>query len=127
MKTFKIILITIVILAFGQVVLAQKYPCLPNRIKTDTVVSATFAPPPRISKKVYVKDELKRLNARCSKGKLIDSKKLEIKFYWLTGCWGYRNPDWEKISRKQSEELAELRKKFTVITLTCNPSGVPRP
>lgn len=106
---------------------AQSYPCLPKGIKPDTVVSATLASTPNLSKKVYVKDELKRLNTRCSKKKLVDGEKREIRFYRLSGCWGYLPPNAQEIHARQTKELAELRKKYTVITLTCNPSGVPRP
>lgn len=120
----------IVLAISSQTTFAQNktnYPCLPKGIGPNTVVSATFAPRPELSKKVYVKDKLQLLNARCSKKKLLDGEKREIKFYQLSGCWGYMPPNAKEIYTKQSEDLAELRKKYTLITLTCNPSGVPRP
>ncbi len=123
----------IVLAIFAQTAFSQSntnYPCLPKGITLDTVVSATLAATPQQSKKVYVKDKLKQLNARCSKKKLVDDEKRQIKFYLLKGCSGIayspNDPHWKKL-KKQDEEIAELRKKFTVITLTCNPSGVPLP
>ncbi len=123
----------IILAIFAQTAFAQSktnYPCLPKGITLDTVVSATIAGTPQQSKKIYVKDKLKQLNARCSKKKLVDDEKREIKFYRLIGCSGIayppNDPHWKKM-RKQDEEIAKLRKKYTVITLTCNPSGVPLP
>ena len=125
-SVFTIILLTVTVqIASGQT--KSKPLCLPNGITNDTVVSATLAEKPNVGKKVYVKDELKRLNAKCVKKKLVDGKNRQIKFYLLIGCWGKLPPDAQEILNRQATKIAELRKKYTVITIICNSSGVPYP
>jgi hypothetical protein len=70
-----------------------------------------------------VKLRLDKLDARCRAGKLVDGKNREIRFYQLQGCWGNPPPDYQEILIKQREELEELKRKYTVIEITCNPSG----
>lgn len=101
------------------------YQCLPKGITPETVVSATFANKPELSKRVFVKDELKRLKARCLNKKLVDFNKREIRFHKLHNCFGVQPPDFIGIIGKEQQTLAELRKKYTVITLTSMPSGRP--
>ncbi len=93
--------------------LAQNYPCLSKDIKETTLVS----------KDKTVRQMLKSLKAKCSKGKLVDAKKREIRFYNLQGCWGNPPADYLEIMENQRTEIAELKKKYTVIEMSCNPSG----
>lgn len=96
-------------------IFAQNYSsCLPKDVKIDELVSA----------KLTVKKSLQNLKAKCTKGKLVDSKKREIKFYRLQGCWGNPPQDYLEILDNQQKELAELKKKYTVIEISCNPNGM---
>ena len=103
----------------------MKYDCLPEDIKLDTVVS-TIRKTPGLRGEVEretVKQRLDKLNARCKAGKLVDAKNREIRFYQLQGCWGNPPADYQEIMSAQQKELQELKKKYTVIEITCNPSG----
>jgi hypothetical protein len=106
--------------------------CLPEGITSETVVSAenlgfdnvkrTF----RIAS-VNVKEKLTKLGAKCAAGNLTDAGGKGIKFYRLQGCWGNPPVNYQEILSNQAKELADLRKRFTVVELTCNPSGIPLP
>jgi hypothetical protein len=103
--------------------------CLPAEVKPDDVVSAVListGPAGEVVKKVTVQEKLRELDASCREGKLVDGASREIYFYRLTGCWGMPPPDHEEILQRQTEELETLRKQYTVIEMTCNPSGMPR-
>ena len=67
--------------------------------------------------------KLKQLKARCRKGKLVDAKGKEIRFFRLQGCWGNPPEDYQEILTRQAQELENLRKQYRVIEMTCNESG----
>ncbi len=100
--------------------------CLPSGIKPSDVVSAQAAKPGSERsevKTITVAEKLKELRTRCRKGKLVDAKGREIRFYQLVGCWGNPPEDYQEILARQAKELASLRKRYHVIEMTCNPSG----
>jgi hypothetical protein len=104
----------------------SSWPCLQSDIKPDDVVSAALSKPGMSNgseAKVTVDQTLKRLNAHCRKGKLIDAKGKEIYFYRLAGCWGNPPADYQEVLQRQSEELEKLKRHYRVIEMTCNPSG----
>lgn len=99
--------------------------CLPAEIQSTDVVSVQ-APKPGLPGKVVtltVAQKLKELRARCRKGKLVDAKGMEIRFYHLIGCWGNPPDDYQEQLDRQTSELANLRKRYHVIEMTCNSSG----
>lgn len=109
-----------------QVNAQQGFDCLPENIKLDTVVSVTRKTPSLMGGEVEretVKQRLDKIKARCRAGKLIDEKNKEIRFYQLQGCWGNPPQDYQEILNQQQKELEELKKKYTVIEITCNTSG----
>jgi len=102
--------------------------CLPTEVSLTDVVSSELIKSGSQGnqvKKVTVKDKLSELKARCKNGKLVDSKGREIRFYRLKGCWGNPPADYQEILAEQEKELRELRTRYTVIEMTCNPSGTP--
>ena len=104
--------------------------CLPPDIKLADVVEATsrnFASGETSGiQKVTVEQKLRELKATCNKdNKLVDGNGRQIAFYHLTGCWGNPPYNYQEILQKQREELEKLKEQFTVIEMTCNPSGVP--
>jgi len=101
---------------------ARLAACLPTDVKLDTVVSATSKNNKIV--KETVKQRLNKLSVQCKAGKLIDRKKREIRFFWLQGCWGNPPADYQEILENQQKELLELKKKYTVIEITCNASGL---
>ena len=111
--------------AIKQTAAQSNYNCLPPEIKPDTIVSAkqiTSAAGNKIEKET-VRQRLDKIKAGCKAGKLFDAKGREIRFYQLQGCWGNPPQDYQEILDNQQRELAELKKKYTVIEITCNPSG----
>lgn len=110
--------------------MAQSYKCLPGDIRLDTVAKtdrvATRAGQEKIEKTTIVQT-LKKLKASCSGAKLVDNKRREIRFYRLQGCWGNPPQDYLEIMDRQRRELIDLKKKFTVVEITCNPSGLDIP
>ena len=112
-------------LLFGQS--SACYSCLPTGISETDPVNF-LAAKPGISKGkqfVTVREKLVELNAYCQKGKLLDGKGREIRFFSLTGCWGNPPENYQEILDRQAQELSKLKKRFTVIEMTCNPSGAP--
>ena len=102
--------------------------CLPSGTQSTDVVSIR-AVKPGVSSKVItvtVAQKLKELRARCRKGKLVDAKGMEIRFYQLIGCWGNPPDDYQEQLERQAKELAKLRKRYRVIEMTCDSSGEDR-
>jgi hypothetical protein len=54
----------------------------------------------------------------------VDARGRQIQFYRLTGCWGNPPENYQEILDNQQRELAQLRKRFRVVEISCNPSGV---
>jgi hypothetical protein len=97
---------------------------LPADVQLDTVTECGYGG----TNKVTVEDELVRLQARVGDdGKLHDGVGKPITFFHLTGCWGNPPANYQEILDEQKRRLDEQRKTHTVITLTCNPSGIPIP
>ena len=107
---------------------AQAYPCLPAEVKASDIASVTTLTSKTgktYSQKITVKQTLQKLRARCLRGKLVDSKGREIRFYFVQGCWGNPPADYLEILDRQRREIKRLKKLFTVVEMTCNPGGVP--
>lgn len=105
------------------------HDCLSKAIKPSDVV-ATHSPgtaPNGEASKVTVEQTLDQLESRCENGRLVDGASKEIYFYKLIGCWGNPPEGYLEILKKQSAELAILRERYTVIEMTCNPTGIPIP
>ena len=98
--------------------------CLPTGIKATDIVSAQRVRSTGGIKKTTVEDKLTELKARCKKGKLVNPSGKEIYFFRMTGCWGNPPPDYQEILERQDKELKKLRKRYSVIEMTCNPEGV---
>lgn len=106
---------------------AQQFePCLPKGISLTDVVSSqsvrsivTGTP----GEQVTVRAKLIELKARCKKGKLVEPGGKRIVFYRLTGCWGNPPVDYREILERQRIEIEKLKKRYTVVEMTCNESG----
>jgi hypothetical protein len=70
--------------------------------------------------KVTVGKKLSEMKARCSKGKLLDRKGREIRFFHIS-CWGNPPPDYLEIQQQEQAQLAKLKLRYPVIVLGCNP------
>jgi hypothetical protein len=103
--------------------------CLPQGMAPTDVVSTTVVRTAggEAVEKVTVRDKLSALKASCNRGRLVDGAGREIYFYRLTGCWGNPPADYELILARQRAELEKLKKQYTVVEMTCNPSGLPIP
>jgi len=101
--------------------------CLPPGLKLDDIVGTKFVGSTRPENRVSttIEQALGELNATCKNDRLMDASGKEIYFYHLIGCWGNPPQDYNEILRKQQNELDRLKKQYTVVEMTCNPSGTP--
>lgn len=99
--------------------------CLPKGITADSVVKviggySDTIPPAKIT----VQQKLRKLKAYCTvRHALVDGAGKPITFYQLLGCWGNPPGHYDRILRKQQEQIDVLKQRFDVIEMTCNPSG----
>ena len=98
--------------------------CLPQDVKADEVIAIEPDVKGGTGRQITVDGKLKQLKARCRGRKLVDARGKQIYFYRLTGCWGNPPADYEEILENQSKELARLRRRYRVVEISCNPSGV---
>jgi hypothetical protein len=125
----RIVLLSVVALVcLGKSAKAGNDPlmCLPEGINATDIVSTRpvrSATGGREILKTTVAESLKAIKARCTKKKLVDETGKEIRFYKLTGCWGIELPDQREVLDRQRRELADLKKCYRVIEMTCNPTG----
>lgn len=91
--------------------ISRQFPCVKETIYADESVAGG-------NKTMNVKDRLRQLKARCRKGKLVDSRRREIRFFKYE-CWGNPPADYLEIQHKQGLELARLKKNYTVVEITC--------
>jgi len=94
--------------------LAKLAPCLPADTSLDQI--ATYSP----KRNVTVGEKLIELNARCVRGRVVGSNNKEIRFFH-NACWGIPPPDYLEIQAEQKRKLAQLKKKYTVIVISCDP------
>ena len=132
----------------GQPTRLRPYPVSPNEIDKTPVVNARLANRDEIAKhlpadvkldtvascgdmgknKIIVEQELARVGAFISTdGKLRSRSGREIYFHHMIGCWGNPPGNYMQLWEEENRTLERLRQQYTVITLTCNPSGMPVP
>jgi hypothetical protein len=90
--------------------------CLPKDVSADDVVTYGGG----AEGNVTVKKTLAKMGARCRKGKLVDSRRREIRFF-RPACWGRPPLDYLEIKRRESEEFEKLKRRYTVIVFSCSP------
>jgi len=90
--------------------------CLPKGVRADDIVVYGRNKQPDVT----VAKTLEKMKVRCRKGKLVDAKTREVRFF-RQSCWGHPPPDYLDIRRREKAELAELEKKYTVIVFNCSP------
>ena len=122
-----IILVSFLSLTISPAVKSSCCACLPKGIQPADVVSYGGAKPGAEKGKpaITVKEKLASLKARCKNGRLVDGAGKQIYFFHLEGCWGNPPENYQEILEKQNRELIRLKKRYTVIEMTCNPSGEP--
>ena len=94
----------------------KQQTCLPKDVGTDDIVEHRTGS----KTKVTVGRKLGEMKGRCHKGKLLDRKGREIRFFHIS-CWGNPPPDYLEIQRQEQAELAKLKLRYTVIVLGCDP------
>ena len=127
MKSFLLIIFALLILQtnfYGQKKM-MKYDRLPPEITTATKVRKDVfnAKKEVVSFEITtVEKRLNELKARYKKNVLVDAKGKEIRFYEPL-CRGVSaGYEQDEIDRKEKEkELSDLKKKYTVIVLYCDP------
>jgi hypothetical protein len=95
---------------------SKDFSCLPKDVPADEVVSYNT----KGKSNLTVEKKLIELKARCRRGKLVDAKGREIRFFRIS-CWGNPPQDYLEIQNRENQELAALKKLYTVIVFGCNP------
>src|SRR6266480_5310731 len=84
--------------------------CLPKDVRADDAVSYG-----KNGKSILtVEKKLAEMKAGCRRGKLVDAKGREIRFFRVS-CWGNPPEDYQEIRQREDEELAKLKKRYAVI------------
>ena len=94
---------------------SKNFSCLPRDVHGDEVLSPGLKGAPGLT----VNQKLIELRARCRKGKLVDRKAREIRFF-RPSCWGNPPLDYLEIKAREDLELKKLRRRFTVIVFGCD-------
>jgi hypothetical protein len=94
----------------------QRFTCLPKDVTADDVVSYG----PKSTPQVTVQKKLSQIRARCRRGRLVDARGREIRFF-RSSCWGNPPADYLEIQERENKHLSELKKRYTVIVFACNP------
>ncbi|PYS87601.1 MAG: hypothetical protein DMF70_00130 [Acidobacteria bacterium] len=95
---------------------AKSLSCLPKDVRADEAVSYGT----KGKSILTVEKKLAEMKARCQRGKLLDAKGREIRFFRVS-CWGNPPDDYQEIQKRENEELGKLKKRYTVIVFGCNP------
>jgi len=122
--------VLLLLVLLGAPVVAQSYKCAPPDVGLDEVASAELLPSKSSSgkvEKVTIRQKLNSLKARCSGNRLVDRSGREIRIYRRIGCWGNPPENYMDILQHQREEIARLKKKYSVIEISCNSSGFSPP
>ena len=93
----------------------SQFDCLPDNVKWDEYVTRVG------DRRITVRDNLVELKARCDRGELVDGNKKSIRFF-RPYCGGAAPPEF--LLQRKRDELAELRREYTVIVMECD-LGVP--
>jgi hypothetical protein len=73
-----------------------------------------------------VAQRLRQLGASCRGDTLVDSSARPIRFYRLH-CFGAPTTYALETLRRERAELDSLRRRYTVVGMTCSPTGEPTP
>ena len=98
-------------------------PCVPKNVTQDTLVSGEElqSAKDKTHQPVTVREALRRIKARCRKGRLFDKTGREVYFFHLVGCWGNPPEDYQERLTLQAQEIQRLKKNFTVLEIPCAP------
>lgn len=100
----------------GGVSPAKNFSCLPKDVRADEAVSYGM----KGKSILTVEQKLAEMKARCRRGRLVDARGREIRFF-RSSCWGNPPADYQEIQQRKNAELAKLKKRYTVIVFGCNP------
>ncbi len=95
---------------------SKSLSCLPKDVRADEAVSYGL----KGKSILTVEKKLAEMKARCRRGKLVDARGREIRFF-RPSCWGNPPPDYLEVQKRENEGLAKLKKRYAVIVFGCNP------
>jgi hypothetical protein len=98
--------------------------CLPSDVKADETAAGSQAAIIHPGAQVRIGQRLDQVRARCRRGKLVDGRGRQISFYRLAGCWGNPPADYLEIMQNQRSELKRLKRRYTIVEISCGPSDV---
>jgi hypothetical protein len=94
----------------------SQFPCLPEGFQLEDTISAS---PKASMQPLTIKDKLLEFKAHCKRGKLVDGKGKEIRFFKFT-CFGNPPDNYQEIVQKESQALADLQKRYKVLIIPCD-------
>jgi hypothetical protein len=115
---FLILLLLSTTQADGKKTRSARINCLPEGFALTDVVSYQRSASGK-EDHITIEQKLAELKARCKRGRLLDGKGREIRFF-RPACFGNPPADYEEIRQRESEELARLQKDYNVIILECD-------
>jgi hypothetical protein len=115
---FLILLLLSTAQADGKKTRPAQINCLPEGFALTDIVSYGVNTGGK-EKHITIEQKLAELKALCKRGRLLDGKGREIRFF-RPACFGNPPADYEEIRQKESEELARLQKDYNVIILECD-------
>lgn len=97
------------------------WPCLPKEVTEETPVLAQESEPStkKTQQPMTVGAALRKVDARCQEGKLVDRNGKEIYFFHRAGCWGNPPDNYAEILDLQTREIERLKKDYTVLEIPC--------
>jgi hypothetical protein len=98
---------------------SARFNCLPEGFQLTDIVSYRLRGKGSDAH-ITIEDKLDELKALCKRGKLLDGKGREIRFFKFS-CFGNPPQDYREIAQKEGQELAKLQKEYNVIILQCDP------
>ena len=98
--------------------------CLPESRQLTDVVSTEGVG--NNLKKITIGDKLRELKATCKNNRLVDAQGKEIRFSNRPQSCGGAALN-EEIVEQRRQEIEALQKKYTVIIIGCDFSGIPLP
>lgn len=98
---------------------ARQFACLPDTFDLNEIIAYRTMPSGK-EVTIKLKDKLVELKATCREGKLVDRQKREIKLFRFA-CFGNPPADYDEIQQRQQQELSQLKERYTVIIIECNP------
>lgn len=97
---------------------AGQFNCLPEGFQLTDIVSYRLRGKAG-NEHITIEEKLGELKAHCKRGKLVDGKGKEIRFFKFS-CFGNPPEDYREIAQKEAQALEKLQKQYNVVIIPCD-------